>query len=155
MKRYTRFDLPTDVLQRQMDLPIDSLSVKTVPDYWHDDPVYLYGVDLFNHHFFWLAHEVWEKKWIFYKKYHPTVAPWMQGMIQVSASFVKHQTQNSFEPNLEKGIAHLKAHLLQEHVLGVSPEEWIQSLQIWRSHLHGTGDYPKLTLKPFDENIRS
>ena len=33
------------------------------PNRWRDCQAYLYGVDLFNHGYYWEAHEVWERVW--------------------------------------------------------------------------------------------
>jgi uncharacterized protein len=33
------------------------------PDAWPTSPVFLYSVDLFNHGYFWEAHEGWEQLW--------------------------------------------------------------------------------------------
>ncbi len=33
------------------------------PARWHAWPAYLYGVDLFNHGYYWEAHEAWEQAW--------------------------------------------------------------------------------------------
>lgn len=33
------------------------------PDRWQESSDYLYGIDLFNHGYYWEAHEVWEGLW--------------------------------------------------------------------------------------------
>jgi hypothetical protein len=33
------------------------------PNRWHGCRPYLYGIDLFNHGYYWEAHEVWESLW--------------------------------------------------------------------------------------------
>ena len=33
------------------------------PDDWHTNRDYLFGIDLFNHGYYWEAHEVWEGLW--------------------------------------------------------------------------------------------
>ena len=34
------------------------------PDDWRACRDYLYGIDLFNHGFYWEAHEAWEGLWV-------------------------------------------------------------------------------------------
>ena len=34
-----------------------------VPEHWADSPHYLLGLDLFNHGYYWEAHEAWESLW--------------------------------------------------------------------------------------------
>jgi len=33
------------------------------PNKWRDCRLYLWGIDLFNHGYYWEAHEVWESLW--------------------------------------------------------------------------------------------
>ncbi|MBI1387962.1 MAG: DUF309 domain-containing protein [bacterium] len=39
--------------------PAEPLSVKN----WRENELYLYGIDLFNHGYYWEAHEAWEDVW--------------------------------------------------------------------------------------------
>lgn len=60
------------------------------PDRWRESTDYLYGVDLFNHGFFWEAHEVWEGLW------HQAAADslqrhFLQGLIQLAAARLKFE----------------------------------------------------------------
>jgi hypothetical protein len=51
---------------------------------WRMCPDYLFGVDLFNHEFYWEAHETWEPLW--HEAGHETGPGYfMKAMIQVSA----------------------------------------------------------------------
>jgi len=63
------------------------------PRDWRDNPEWLYGVDLFNHGYYWEAHEAWESLW--------RVAPrgsapglFLQGLIQLAAALLKLQTNS-------------------------------------------------------------
>lgn len=58
------------------------------PDAWQNSDEYLYGCDLYNHGYWWEAHEAWEDLW--------RVVPgesvqrhFLQGLIQVSACHLK------------------------------------------------------------------
>jgi hypothetical protein len=43
---------------------------------------------LFNHGFFWEAHEAWEELWL-EAKHQPTTALWIKGLIKLAAAGVK------------------------------------------------------------------
>lgn len=57
-------------------------------DWRHCEP-YLYGVDLFNHGFWWEAHEAWECCWIAAGRTTET-GFFLQGLIQVAAACLKN-----------------------------------------------------------------
>lgn len=135
IKQYTNLDIPSDPMDTE-GRPVDwnqssPFSHKTVPEFWHEDTVYLYGIDLFNHHFFWESHEVWERKWNFFKIHHAEYADWMQGMIQTAAAFVKAVEKNAsgFEANRQKAILHLRAYQSQDQIMGINPQTWIAMIQ--------------------------
>jgi hypothetical protein len=58
---------------------------------WRESRAYLEGVDLYNHGFFWEAHEVWEGLWNAHGK-RGVEASFLQGLIQVSAAMLKMET---------------------------------------------------------------
>lgn len=58
------------------------------PDRWHDCRAYLWGVDLFNHGFYWEAHEAWEGIWRGFDRAE-TPAHFLQGLIKLAAAGVK------------------------------------------------------------------
>lgn len=61
------------------------------PERWQNCEPYLYGVDLFNHGYWWEAHEAWEACWIAAGKKSPS-GLFLQGLIQVAAACLKkHQ----------------------------------------------------------------
>jgi uncharacterized protein len=58
------------------------------PEEWRSLDDWLFGVDLFNAHFFWEAHEAWEGLWA--AKERTTVpALFLQGLIQIAAAMLK------------------------------------------------------------------
>jgi hypothetical protein len=155
-KRYTQLPLP------DAQAPIESLwlgqheiqrySKTFVPDYWYEDPWYLFGVDLFNSKAFWYAHEVWEGKWVFLKKHHPTIAPHFQAFIQVCAMMHKAQQKNQrgVELHFQKIWPKLKMLLPLHHFYGIVLEDWTQEIWMWKHH---QTPMPTLTLKKLDESI--
>lgn len=64
------------------------------PDNWQASEVYRYGVDLFNHGFYWEAHEAWESLWIAAGRSGP-VAIWLKALIKLAAAMVKIRAGNA------------------------------------------------------------
>jgi len=55
---------------------------------WREDRAWLWGIDLFNNHFFWESHEAWEAIWHQVPRDSPF--SWMlQALIQAAASVLK------------------------------------------------------------------
>jgi hypothetical protein len=58
---------------------------------WRETDAYLYGVDLFNHGYWWEAHESWEACWVAAGRRTRT-GFFVQGLIQISVACLKqHQ----------------------------------------------------------------
>ena len=58
------------------------------PACWRDSRAYCHGVDLFNHGFYWEAHEVWEGLWHASGR-RGAVADFLKGLIKLAAAGVK------------------------------------------------------------------
>jgi uncharacterized protein len=58
------------------------------PNHWPDCRPYLYGIDLFNHGYYWEAHEVWERIWHAAGRGGP-VGNFIKGLIKLAAAGVK------------------------------------------------------------------
>lgn len=58
------------------------------PEKWRDNESYLYGVDLYNHAYWWESHEAWEDIWHTADK-SSAYGQFLQGLIQISAAFIK------------------------------------------------------------------
>ena len=61
---------------------------------WRDSVAYRYAVDLFNHGFYWEAHEVWEGLWRAAGRAGPT-ADFLKGLIKLAAALVKSREGRS------------------------------------------------------------
>jgi len=61
-------------------------------DRWQDSRMYLHGVDLFNHGFYWEAHEAWEGMWHACGR-HGLMADFLKGLIQLAVAGVKHRQE--------------------------------------------------------------
>jgi uncharacterized protein len=58
------------------------------PEEWRACRDYLYGIDLFNHGFYWEAHEAWEGLWVACNRRGPT-ATYLQALINLAAAGFK------------------------------------------------------------------
>lgn len=68
-------------------------------DAWRGSGEFLYGVDLFNHAYYWEAHEAWEGLWR--AAADPRVAAMLHGLIKLAAAGVKARAGNP------RGVARL------------------------------------------------
>ncbi len=94
--------------------PPDALDVA----HWQANRAYRYGIDLFNHGYYWEAHEAWESLW------HQcgrtgTTADFLKALIKLAAAGVKHlegtprgvQSHSERAAELLRGVAtSLEAH---------------------------------------------
>lgn len=58
------------------------------PERWRESRTYLVGIDLFNHGFYWEAHEAWERLWHACQRKGP-VADFLKALIKLAAAGVK------------------------------------------------------------------
>ena len=58
------------------------------PERWASDALYLRGIDLFNHGYYWEAHETWEALWRGCDR-ASTPGVFLQGLIKIAAAGVK------------------------------------------------------------------
>lgn len=72
------------------------------PEFWQENPDYLYGVDLYNHGYWWEAHEAWEGVWHTTDK-DGAYGQCLQGLIQIAAAFIKWQLKQ------QEGLSRLYA----------------------------------------------
>lgn len=60
------------------------------PSEWRQSSDYLFGVDLYNHGFYWEAHEAWEGLWLAARaQADDEQALFLQGLIQLAAASLK------------------------------------------------------------------
>ncbi len=57
---------------------------------WMRSPAWYYGIDLFNHGYYWEAHEAWEDIWRQLGR-HSDAGRAVQGLIQLAVSLLKHE----------------------------------------------------------------
>lgn len=80
------------------------------PAHWSASRPYLYGLDLFNHQFYWEAHEQFEALWLAAGRAGP-VADFLKALIKLAAAGVKHLEQ---QPQGVKSHAGRAGELLRE-----------------------------------------
>ena len=64
-----------------------------VPENWRNCQPYLYGIDLFNHGYYWEAHEVWEGLWHACGR-AGAAGSFLKGLIKLAAAGVKAREGN-------------------------------------------------------------
>lgn len=74
------------------------------PENWRACADYLYGIDLFNHGFYWEAHEVWEGLWVACGRRGPT-ATFLQALINLAAAGFKARSGSARGMRANAGTA--------------------------------------------------
>ena len=76
-------------------------------DNWPQNEIYLYGIDLYNHKYWWESHEAWESLWK--HSGDALTRDLLQGLIKVSAAFIKWElkTPRGVELHYEGALKHL------------------------------------------------
>ncbi len=85
---------------------------------WQQCDAYLYGIDLFNHDYWWEAHEALEGVWIAAGR-TTTTGYFIQGLIQIAVARLKqHQTYTDVARQMAaEGLD--KMHPIKGHFLGI------------------------------------
>lgn len=111
---------------------------------WAEDRRYLRGLDLYDHRYYWEAHEALEALWHFAPR-DSAESPLLQGLIQGAAMALKRHTGQiqASDRLLERALLHLS---LAESRAG--REQRGLDLEVVRQHLRAFsegGDWPRLT----------
>lgn len=69
-------------------------STPLLPEQWWECETYLVAIDLFNHGYYWEAHEAWEALWHAAGRQGRT-ADWLKGLIKLAAAVVKLREGNA------------------------------------------------------------
>lgn len=112
---------------------------------WNQNNTYLYGVDLFNHGYWWEAHEAWEKVWLTTKKFD-LEGLFLQGLIQYSAALLKlfsgsRQGFDNLYREGEKKIRWVIEELSKKnrnHFMGLNIPEWLSRMETFKNSLEET-----------------
>ena len=92
---------------------------------WRDSEEYLFGIDLFNHGYYWEAHESWESLWLAAGRHGPT-AEFLKGLIKLTASALKVRLEQpeGAQRHARNAIAHL------ESAAAATGSRWLAGLDI-------------------------
>jgi len=128
------------------------------PDEWRQSEEYLYGCDLYNHGYWWEAHEAWESLWQVCDK-RGVQGRFLQALIQVSACHMK-----LYEGKLEgvrSLLASSRGHMdfvrsrlrPGEPFMGLDFAAWCEAVRAYYDRVlgesqpvHGDLDYPTISL---------
>ena len=88
------------------------------PEEWRECKPYLYGIDLFNHDYWWEAHESLELVWVAAGR-QTKAGQFIQGLIQIAVAHLKqHQGFNDVARRMAKeGIG--KMHTITGNYMGI------------------------------------
>lgn len=98
---------------------------------WQTHRAYLAGVDLYNHAFWWEAHEAWEGPWGISA---PECRRHLQGLVQLAAALIKwHQGNQRGMAKLARSSRALLAEVVAEHPhhLGLDLSDLLQRADIF------------------------
>lgn len=111
------------------------------PDRWQENELYLYGVDLFNHGYWWEAHAQWELLWQVTDR-SATASSFLQGLIQVAAALVQHRAGRAEGARklARKGVARLRR--ADRPFMGVDVVAFADAVETWIE----SGDPPLIEL---------
>jgi predicted metal-dependent hydrolase len=106
---------------------LEELASALYPEEWRKHLGYLYGVDLFNHRYWWEAHEIWEGVWR--ASLEDDVRNFLQGMIQIAAALLNAHlgTERHLSViNLSESIA-FRLNSVPEEYCGVRVQKLLES----------------------------
>jgi hypothetical protein len=130
------------------------------PEHWRESPEYLFGCDLYNHGYWWEAHEAWEGLWQLTDKSH-VQGRFLKGLIQVAAAHLKLAVGKSRAAcRLQaKADAHLRFVLDQTAsgtFMGLRLDRWIEAVDEYCWHVradafappaHDAATFPYIVLR--------
>ena len=119
-------------------------------DNWHAHPAYLFGADLFNHAYWWEAHEQWEVLWHLAGR-QTSSGLYLQGLIQTAAALIKwHQGNRRGRGTLwGRGRGKLaRVGAVQRVYMGLDLEDFIERLDGFFASCDSAADgHPRIVLR--------
>lgn len=106
------------------------------PAQWRENEQYLYGVDLYNHYYWWESHEVLEGLWRTAVR-GDVSRDFLQGLIKISGAFIKWhlKKQQGVELLYRGAMEHLlNVKKIHKNYMGINVEE-----HVGRLHCHFLG----------------
>lgn len=99
------------------------------PARWLESQEYLFGIDLFNHSYYWEAHEAWESLWHAANR-QGNIADFIKGLIKLAAAGVKAREGNTRGVNrhIQRSLELLRHACADQRLFcGIAINELIQS----------------------------
>ena len=127
-------------------------------DQWRESVDYLFGCDLYNHGYWWEAHETWEGLWQLTDK-SQVQGQFLQTLIQVAAGHLKlHMGKLAGVENLRQSAARHSTYVIQQigdsELMGLPFKEWYGRVNEYYAHLltspdpqHDIKIYPYIALR--------
>jgi uncharacterized protein len=121
------------------------------PEDWRSNHEYLWGVDLYNHGYFWESHEAWEGLWIKCESIDETQRQYFQALIQLAAATLKILMK---QPNGLKKLAKIGTDRLEaiadevgSHYMGLDLPAHVSAYRDFTAQMpHDTQGFPTLLL---------
>ncbi|MCG3138605.1 MAG: hypothetical protein HJJLKODD_02470 [Phycisphaerae bacterium] len=128
------------------------------PHQWTRCDDYLYGCDLYNHGYWWEAHEAWEAQWQLCDK-SALHGQFLQTLIQVAAAHLQLYLGklDGVHRTLARSTLHARyvlEHLDGDFFMGLNFRTWYHAVTRYQSSArqHALADYPYIALLP-EESI--
>ena len=103
-------------------------------DLWRENEDYFFGVDLYNYHYYWEAHEAWEGLWIAAVR-NSSEHRFLQGLIKCGAALLKirmanYQIQDLIGArNLSKSGMSLLSQVGQDEFMGLDIPNFLEEYE--------------------------
>lgn len=112
---------------------------------WFDVNDYLFGCDLYNHGFWWEAHEAWERVWLARQPGDDTDC-YLRALIQAANGLLKLRMQRAKAADrLSNAVGDLlaEADLTYTHYMGLNIAPWFAN---YKNYVRKRGDHATLPL---------
>ena len=125
---------PTNSLDGHSYGEEDEESGKWDSELWTDNQEYLFGIDIYNYHYYWEAHEAWEGLWIASIR-NSSEHRFLQGLIKLGAALLKirmaeYEIQDLIGArNLSKSGIDLLSKVGIEQFMGLDIPKFLKSYQ--------------------------
>lgn len=124
----------TDPLGHSFGIRETPITAPPPPDRWRECEAYLFGCDLFNHGYWWEAHEAWESLWRALPR-ESVQGRFIQALIQVAAACLKAEAgePGGWSRTLERASANIQPVLDEvrrsgaKRYMGIDAEAWWQA----------------------------
>lgn len=114
------------------------------PDDWRSCEPYRYGIDLFNHGYWWEAHEAWETVWLAAGQRSTVCGSFVQGLIQLAGAQLKRFVGETRGAVSLTGHAAEKLRLAAGLYLGIDVAALLAEAQ--RCLEEDRGEFPRIEL---------